>query len=404
MIHVCMLVTNRAFDDPRVCMEAGALASAGCRVTVVGWDREIDTDVRLDRNGVSFVRLHLRSTHGRGAAQALYLGRFWMRAIALLRSLRPDVVHCHDLDTFWPGRRAAVACGARLVFDAHENFPDMMVGHLPAPMVRALRLHERRLVPRADLLITVGRRLCEHYRLLGARHATVVGNWKDAREYQFPPAQVHALRKQLGLEGRIVVAFIANLGRERHLEPLLHAVAGDARFACVIGGKGCLAPLAEDFAERHANVHYLGAVPPHRVGLLTAACDAIYYGFDTGNPNSKWSAPNKLYEAIAAAKPIIAGDFGEVGPTVRQGGCGILADTSTPAGMREALEQLAAPHAAERLSRCARLLQERYSARAAREALLNAYHRLLWSRFPEFPACGEGSPGAKRAPLVQEAA
>ena len=138
MIHVCMIVTNRAVDDPRVCMEAECLASSGrYRVTVVGWDREIDQDVRQQRNGVDFVCLSGRSTHGRGAGQVFFLGRFFLRALAPLRAMRPQVVHCHDLDTLWLGRRAATAVGARLVFDAHENFPDMMAGHLPSWMVGA---------------------------------------------------------------------------------------------------------------------------------------------------------------------------------------------------------------------------------------------------------------------------
>jgi glycosyltransferase involved in cell wall biosynthesis len=294
-----------------------------------------------------------------------------------LRELRPQVVHCHDLDTLWLGRRAARRFGAKLVFDAHENFPDMMAGHLPGLMVRALRRHERRLVRRADLVITVGERLCEHYRQLGARAAAVVGNWKDADAYRFPPQETASLRQSLGVRpGQIAIGFIANLGRDRQLEPLLQAVAGDGRFACVVGGRGLQEDLAPQYAHQHANIIYLGPVSPPRVAAITAACDALYYGLDVTNPNLQWSAPNKLYEALAAGKAIIAGDFGEVGQTVRESGCGILANTSTAAGVLAALEQLAQPGAIERLGQAAKSLQMKYSARAAIEALLVAYEGL----------------------------
>ncbi len=126
--------------------------------------------------------------------------------------MRPQVVHCHDLDALWLGRRAATAVGARLVFDAHENFPDMMAGHLPSWMVGALRVHKRRLVRWADLVITVGERLRRHYQHLGARRTALVGNWKDPAKCTFPAQQVRRLREQLGIGERLAVAFIANLG------------------------------------------------------------------------------------------------------------------------------------------------------------------------------------------------
>ena len=383
MIHVCMLVTNSAVDDPRVCMEAQTLASCGrYRLTVIGWDRQQSQDVHQRRDHIDFLRLGGRSTHGRGITQVYFLWRFWRRALKCLAGLRPQVVHCHDLDTLWAGARAAKAAQAKLVFDAHENFPDMMVGHLPQAAVGLLNILERRLVRRADLLVTVGNRLCRHYQHLGARQTVIVGNWKDPEAYQFAPAQLQALRKELGLDQRIVISFIANLGRERHLQPLLEAVAASDRFACVVGGSGCLEGLARQYARSHRNIVYLGAVPPARVGLLTAACDAVYYGFDTGNPNSRWSAPNKLYEAFAAGKPILAGDFGEVGLTVRQGLCGVLTDTSTAAGVARGLEQLAQPGAMEQMAQAAQRLRGTYCGRAARAALLDAYAGLTFAIRP----------------------
>jgi glycosyltransferase involved in cell wall biosynthesis len=337
-----MLVTNRGFDDPRVCMEAEALADAGYCVSVVGWDRDIDHDTDRTQNGVRFLGLKLRSTHGRGIMQPLFLSGFWWRAWRVLQGLRPAIIHCHDLDTLPLGLAAARSMRARLVFDAHENFPDMMTGHLPRPAVSALRWLERHLVPRCDAVITVGERLADHYRKLGGRKVTVVGNWKDPADFRFSPEVIRRTRKELGLpDGVIAICFIANLGRERHLEPLLSAVVGDPRFACVVGGEGIQAATARQYTKENSNIFYLGRVSPERIPLITAACDVVYYGFDKTNPNARWSAPNKLYEAIAAGKPILAGDFGEIGDTVRSSGCGIITDTATASGVIEALNQLA---------------------------------------------------------------
>jgi len=375
---ICMLVTNRAYDDPRVCTEAEALSRAGMDVTVIGWDRDAEADYARSQRAVRFECLQVRSTHGRGLSQILFLRRFWNRARRRAEQLAPRVIHCHDLDTLPAGRRVAGRIGAKLVFDAHENYPDMMVGHLPRPAVWLLRRLERRLLRSCDLLITVGDRLADHYRLLGARQVTVVGNWKDPGDFAFDADAIAAARRELGIRpGQIAVCFVANLGPNRHLEPLLEAIAGDERFACVIGGDGPQAELVRRYARRFSNVRYLGRVQPDRVPLITAACDVVYYGFDQANPNARWSAPNKLYEAIAAAKPMLAGDFGEVGPTVRRFGCGVLTRTDSAGRVRDALERFTDEAAMRAMIDGAVRARRRFCRDAAVRRLLDAYGAVL---------------------------
>jgi len=369
--RVCMLVTNDVVDDPRVLFEAEALAQAGYAVTVIGWDRTADADHVLDRNGFRIVQLKLRSTHGRGLTQPFFLAGFWLRAWPVVRQINPQVIHCHDLDTLPLGRWASRRLGAKLVFDAHENFPDMMVGHLPTFAVNCLRRVERRLAPRCDTLITVGELLAEFYRSLGARRVVVVGNWKDPADFKFPPEEIARTRAELGIHnGRLAVCYIANLGRERRIEPLLQAVGGDSRFMCVIGGDGPQADLVRQYAARHDNIRYLGRVPPRDVPRITAACDILYYGFDETNPNARWSAPNKLFEAIAAGKPILTGDFGEIGDTVRKTGCGAIADTRDAEGIAQGLAKLTDP---DGLKYCTHPAQDLYSRREAVRRLIGAY-------------------------------
>ncbi len=378
--NVCMLVTNRGVDDPRVCMEAEALACRDYKVTVIGWDRDADKDTDVCRNGVRFLRLKLRSTHGRGITQPIYLAGFWLRALPVIRRLRPDVIHCHDLDTLPVGLFSAGRLRARLIFDAHENYPDMMVGHLPPTAVRVLRWLEHRLVPRCDLVITVGNRLAEHYRHMGARKVVVVGNWKDPADFKFPPDTISRTRRELGLpSGIIAICFVANLGPERRLEPLLAAVADDKRFACVIGGDGSQADVARQYAETNDNITYLGRVEPELVPLITAACDVVYYGFDETNPNAQWSAPNKLYEAIAAGKPVLTGNFGEIGQTVREGGCGVIGDLCTKAGLTSALASLSKPGKLNDLGSRAVQAGRIYSRKQAIVILLNTYNSVAKS-------------------------
>jgi glycosyltransferase involved in cell wall biosynthesis len=202
----------------------------------------------------------------------------------------------------------------------------------------------------------------------------VVGNWKDPADFEFTPGEIARARSELGIHnGELAVCYIANLGRERRIEPLLQAVGGDDRFVCVIGGDGPQADLVRQYASRHANIRYLGRVSPHDVSRITAACDVLYYGFDETNPNARWSAPNKLFEAIAAGKPILSGDYGELGDIVRQHGCGVLVDTTQPAALLAGLRQIAVSEAYTRMSSAAAGLRALFSRRQAAEALVQLY-------------------------------
>jgi glycosyltransferase involved in cell wall biosynthesis len=80
-----------------------------------------------------------------------------------------------------------------------------------------------------------------------------------------------------------------------------------------------------------------------QIGDYTCAADIVYYGFDPGNPNARFSAPNKLYEALAAGKPLITGDFGEIAEVVRQSQCGIVLPEYTAAEVRKALDAMSEP-------------------------------------------------------------
>ena len=77
--------------------------------------------------------------------------------------LRPDVVHCNDLDTLLVGVLAKQRLGSRLVYDAHEFFPVSDV-HGRWIDVAFFKLIERTLIDKADAVFTVNPMLAEAMR------------------------------------------------------------------------------------------------------------------------------------------------------------------------------------------------------------------------------------------------
>lgn len=376
--RVVMLLSNGCAPDPRVENEARALAEGGAEVTIVGWDRDGQLPLSETRDGYDIRRVRVASSHGLGSAQALVMPRVWRELGRVARELDADVIHAHDLDTLPAAWRVARESDAALVFDAHESYPDMLASNVAAPIKGVCRLLERVLVRRVDLLVTVGDRLREHYERMGARRTVVSGNWRDPLPVGEETDRDRMLRRaELSVPAdEILVCFIANLTPERQLEPLLEAVAATPGVHLAVGGRGPGADLAREAAAGCSRIHYLGLVEPSEVQRWTAASDAVYYGFDPRNRNARFSAPNKLFEALAAGIPVLTGYFGEIGEVVSETGCGIVLPEYDVESIRRALVSLAEPRQRKELRRFAREAGAQYSRRLADASLLHGYEAL----------------------------
>ena len=338
---VLMLLTNAYDPDPRVRQEALALIGMGCLVRLLAWDRDLKSPPLECIEGVQVERVFLRSAHGRGTSQLFFYA--WLYLKLLWRGWQSsfDVVHCHDLDTLPLGVVLGKLKRKPVVYDSHESFTDMLQGSVHPLVRRWLEWLENILIRRVDLLITVGERLRRHFTRRGARHAVVVGNWKRPEDFARTPEEKLAIRHRLGIpEDALAVVFITQLIMDRKIEELLDAVDGCSSVHLIIGGKGILEDLVKQRAAKNPRIKYVGFVRGEEIADYTCASDVVYYGFDPQNPNARFSAPNKLFEALAAGKPLITGDFGEIADVVRQGNCGIVLHEYSAGAIREALSPL----------------------------------------------------------------
>lgn len=322
---VLMLLTNAYDPDPRVRQEALALIGMGCRVRLLAWDRDLKAPATALMEGVEVERVYLSSAHGRGTTQIFFYA--WLYLKMLWRGLRTqfDVVHCHDLDTLPLGFILGKLKRKPIVYDAHESFPDMLEGNIHPAVQRGLSLLENFFIRRIDLLITVGEKLRRHFAERGARHSVVVGNWKRLGDFSRSEQQNQETRRRLGIpDGATVVVCITQLLKDRKIEELLQAADECPDVYVILGGNGVLHDVVEQAATVNPRILYVGFVSGKQIADYTCAGDVVYYGFEPENPNARFSAPNKLFEALAAGRPLITGDFGEIADVVREAECGIV--------------------------------------------------------------------------------
>ena len=375
MKSVAMLLSNPFRPDPRVYKEAVSLVQAGYAVTLICWDR-LDELISLETlKGINIIRIAIRSKYSSGSQQILFLPRFWLQALSTLRTLQPDIIHCHDLDTapigYWFSRNQHVPW----IYDAHECYPEQ-IGPQVNPLIYNFLIYiERYLTPRSSHVITVGERLAQRLKSLGGQ-VSIVGNYPSLKT---SVKDQRISRYSLNIKSDdYVIAYIGGFTLAREILPLIDASRLYPDATILLIGDGPQRTSIETKLPDFPRVKYLGKIPHKEIPLYTRLVDVIYYGLNSNAGNSYYSAPNALFDAMAAAKPVITTNTGEISQIVQKEQCGIVIERPEPDLIARAMEQLSnSEHYKEMATKALHAAKEKYNWDLAQEVLLSVYNHHL---------------------------
>jgi len=179
------------------------------------------------------------------------------------------------------------------------------------------------------------------------------------------------------------------MGRANGLDYVIDAARilherGREDIVLVLHGSGGMKEALQARARQLAltNVVFSDSVPDKAaVAELVAGCDACLTIYAATDIEQSWS-PNKMFDALAAGKPVLINVPGWLRETVEQNGCGRYTDPKRPEALADALEHLAADRQTwAALGRQARALFEREFSREILtqrlEAVLNRVTRSM---------------------------
>lgn len=337
-----MLLSNAYNPDDRVRNEALALDQAKYEIIILAWDRFFDKPRQEVIDGITIHRIRLKAGYGQGIGKFFAYAYLWIIFYRQLLKLKPDIIHCHDFDTYLVGLfYARFHRKTKIVFDAHENYYMMMKPLVLKTISNFIAYLEKRFTRHADLVIASCDANAAHYRERGAKNIVVVGNWKDPALYLFPPEQLEKKRAEIDADKRLIITYIGSLTKDRNVLPMIEAIQQRPHFFVIIGGTGGQEPEIRQLCSTLSNAYYPGYIHPDDVPLLTSISNVIYYGLDSTDVYAPFNAPNKLFEALAAGKPIIASDLGgELTTIVNTEGCGILIPHLDSQTIGEALDKI----------------------------------------------------------------
>jgi len=262
-----------------------------------------------------------------------------------LREYRPNIVHCHDLNTLDAGRRYAREHGTVLIYDAHEL--ELHRNAIWTRMSKAVAwITERRGVAAADRVITVSPAIADDLaRMYRCPRPAVVLNAPPIAAMAGEP--VFDLRSvaALGKDERLVV-YVGAVTRGRGLDVMVEALvhAPPTLHVGVLGpanpvAEGALLEQAAQLSVLH-RLHIFGSVPAARVPATLRTADAFVNPAQNICRSYDLALPNKLFDAVLAGVPIGVGRLQELSRFVRTHEIGVVFDETSPADVARGMMEL----------------------------------------------------------------
>lgn len=296
---------------------------------------------------------------------------------------RPDVVHAHEIPMLPAGVDTARACGARVVYDAHELHQHTWP---PRPPVLAywIRLHERRCARHLDAVITVSPSIATWlHHDLGLRETPAVV--MNAPRTDALTSTDRRLRAEIGATpDDIVATYVGRIRAGRGLAQVIDALPHAPRVHLAVVGPRephedeAIAARATSLACRN-RLHLLEPLPhAELVGYLRQA-DCGVLPIQAVCKSYQFCLPNKLFETVFAGVPVAVADLAELRRFVTAESVGVVMDETDPRDIARAILEAAGHPYRRDAARCA-AITARYGWRAQAGVLRGVYAGLVAER------------------------
>ena len=243
------------------------------------------------------------------------------------------------------------------LFEVRDLWPTfaIAVGVLKNPTLIKMSLWlERFLYRHADLVVVNSPGYVAHVTSRGARRVELVPNGADPQMFD-PADQGASFRSANRLADKYVVMYAGAHGMSNDLGVVLEAAKllqdtpEPSKVMLTFLGDGKEKPaLQKQAAEMGlSNVLFLPPVPKAEMAAALAgadACLAILKPIE----EYKTTYPNKVFDYMAAGRPVVLVIDGVIRQVVESAGCGVFVQPGNPAALAQAIRQLAADQAASR--------------------------------------------------------
>ncbi|NYB52816.1 MAG: glycosyltransferase family 4 protein [Methanobacteriaceae archaeon] len=361
-----ILIRSRAID-PAINKVADCLSKHGCKVKLLLWDRNADSND--DQANYKKITFNLRAPYDKFHI-VFYLPFWWLFEFIYLLKDDSDVIHATDLDTLIPASLVKLIKGKKLYYTIYDFYADNLPSSIPRFFKNFISGLEKYFIGFTDVLF-----LADESRLVqieSSKTNQIYYIYNSPPDYfrniTIPSNQGITLNKQL------VLFYGGLLHESRGLFAVIKAING-TNIKLIFAGEGSLKNEIKDLTRINENIKYKGFLDYEDIINETLAADVLFAFYDPAIPNNRYASPNKLFEAMMSGKPIIVNDGTSMANIVQKEGCGIIVPYGNAEFIKKAIVTLKDPSIYEKLGKNGRnAYEKKYKWSIMEKRLLKAYN------------------------------
>ena len=278
--------------------------------------------------------------------------------------------------------------GAKFLFEVRDLWPQfaIAVGVLRNRwLILASEWLERTLYRAADQVVVNSPGYVDHVRGRGAKRVELIPNGADPSMFD-PADDGAAFRRIHHLDQKFVAMYAGAFGLSNDLGVVLEAArlledTPEVEVALLGDGKEKAALMARAAEMNLHNVTFLPFVPKSEMAEALAAADACI-AILKPLEEYKRTYPNKVFDYMAAGRPVALAIDGVIREVVESAKCGLFAAPGDPSALAGALRELAGDHSRSRAMglRGRGYLEEHFSRETMAENLLTMLEAMVVKR------------------------
>lgn len=314
-------------------------------------NREKKYDGKKSLNNIKIINPHsiLANSKLNFITLPIFLFFFYLKTIIFfIRNIsKVDIFYSYTFDMLIPGILLKKIYNAKLIYDSAEYYPGIVINHAPYFIYLIIRALYFKLSKQADYILTTNEWTQYQFNLANIQKIEVLPNVPNRNLFHFNKSKREQIRKNLKVDSNITIfSFIGYIGTYRGLENIVKAIKilsyhrNDFRFLLV--GRGPLKVKLIEIMEKLKLSGFLivkDFIPLEEVSHYLSASDVVFSLYDPIELNNWYAVPNKLFEAAACARAVIAGNFGYLKKLVLEMKCGVLVDPHDPKEIAEKMRQ-----------------------------------------------------------------
>ncbi len=363
MKTVAFVRASNIYDDSRATKEIKALLDAGYKVFILGWNRDgcawEKTQGLFDAKDVDVSFYNCPAKNGIGIRNISKLLNFFVWSYNELKKKAPDIVHACDLDA---GFGSFLYCKRNkrvLVYDIFDYYVDSR------NMPKVLQFFVERLeisiinFAKATIICTEERKV--QITKAHPQKIVVLHNSPDVNE---------VVHEDMSFD----YAYCGALLSRRLLKEILNDYGNHSELNFCFAGYGEYASLAEEKDKEFINFSYRGSVPYEEVLDIERKSRCLAAIYEPSIRNHRLCAPNKFYEALALAKPIIVCRGTGIDKIVKDYEIGFVIDYDSFQFYEAIIKVKENPEMADEMGRKARdIYEKKYKWSVMKQKLLDLY-------------------------------